>query len=427
MAERRSAEQVFQDLLEGNSPRGASPQAEQLAKLAGALRAEPAAPSSQFKARLRSQLLAQASESPEELFAAALDGMLLEAPAEARALVSVASALEPARLPLPDPNFRYQLRARLIAEAATPETLTGRVGARVAALNDRMRRSLRGLVAGGMTAAVLAGSSAAMAASGAALPGDTLYGVKRFRESAQLVVVAGATEGERLLDFAAVRLGELRSLTERSETEQALYTTTIDEMDRLTILGSTILVEEYIAERISSERLGHVRRFAQVQAQDLKHLAPLMPAGAQPAVQDSLDALERLELRVEDVLAGCECSSNPLESSGVPSAGKPAASTAPGCACDRGTGRTPTGSGSNNDGNSNNPGPGDDDPNPDPDPDPTPEPPENTDDIPDLLPGDDTDDQVTDPIDDLIDDLTDPLPAPPSGGTLPTLPPITLP
>src|SRR5687768_14537171 len=117
MNDSQRADQAFQDLLEGRST-SASPELERLSKLAAAL--EPASrpgPSPQFKARLRSTVLAHASASPEDQFAAALEG-ILEAPAEVKQLVAVAAALEPARLPVPDVSFRYQLRNRLLVEAA---------------------------------------------------------------------------------------------------------------------------------------------------------------------------------------------------------------------------------------------------------------------------------------------------------------------
>src|SRR5438874_8847924 len=92
---------AFSNLLEGKLAE-ASPQLERLAKLARALEpAERPAPSAQFRTRLRSELLAQASESEEEAFAALLEGAPMQAPASVRPLVAVAVAMGSAELAYP--------------------------------------------------------------------------------------------------------------------------------------------------------------------------------------------------------------------------------------------------------------------------------------------------------------------------------------
>src|SRR5438874_2883956 len=217
MPSRRPTDKEFSDLLEGKLAE-ASPDLERLRKVANALApAERPSPSPQFRARLRNELLAAASASEEDTFAALLEGLPIDAPEEIRSLVTVAAALQPAGLPTPDPAFRFQLRNQLVDMASGRSSVGARARDRFVAFNDRLRRNLRVLVSTGLAAALLAGSGATLAAASTALPGDALYPVKLFRESAQLAFSSGATEGLQRLQFARTRLHEIQGLEERGK------------------------------------------------------------------------------------------------------------------------------------------------------------------------------------------------------------------
>jgi hypothetical protein len=345
MRDRRPREEQLNDLLEGKLGES-SAELERFRKLANAIQpASRATPSSQFRARLRNELLARASETSEDVFAALLDGIEFDAPNELQPLMAVASALQPASLPVPRANFRYRLRDELLTLAEN-QTMTagGRIRARFVAINERMRRSLRTVVATGTLAALIAGSGATMAAASHALPGDALYPVKLFRESAQLAVTSGTQEGLRRLSFARTRMGELKGLEERGNTKAPLYIATLDRMDSLTQTGTTTLIEA-ARKGGGAALLKKVRSFASVQEQDLKALLPQLPAEAQPYARDSLVEISQVSRTVKDVLNGCPCNppSNPLAprtSSG--------GSSSVGCSCDATAqgGSTSTGGGS---------------------------------------------------------------------------------
>ncbi|WP_442812641.1 DUF5667 domain-containing protein [Streptomyces sp. NBC_01210] len=147
-------------------------------------------------------------------------------------LLAVASALEDMPQPTLDPEVRTVQRAQLIAamEAMVADgTLTasqrrdGRRGTRRATarglgkLRPRSRWS-RGLAAGGLSVGVAAGAfGGASAASTDALPGGTLYGLKRGMEDLRLGLADdGADRGVLYLDLASTRLNEARHLMERS-------------------------------------------------------------------------------------------------------------------------------------------------------------------------------------------------------------------
>lgn len=394
MTKRERPDQRFHDFLEGKSSE-ASPELDRLAKLAEALRPPAqAAPSTQFKARLRSTLLAHASMSEEDSFAAALEGVLLEAPAEVKPLVAVASALEPATLPAPSPSFRYQLRHRLIAEASR-RPLHERIAASVAATNARMRRSFRLVMATGAMSALLFGSSLALAMSEGAVPGDALYPLERWHEQVALAPLSGEAEGRRYLAYARERIDEIEILTQRGVEDVTLYADAFQLMDDQTTLGATLLLQTF---EVTGERalLEDVAAFAIGQAGRIQRLIPSLPAGARPAARDSLVHVEETALGIQNVLGECACPTGGLF---VPTATVTGAAE---CVCEP----RPVGDDGDapDDGGSTPP-----DGQMGPDPDQDPEPPTDDDasvDLPDDLP-DDVEDPVEDIVDDLINDLDD--------------------
>jgi uncharacterized membrane protein YgcG len=421
MPSRRPTEQGFSELLEGKLAE-ASPHLERLRKLAAAL--EPAdrpTPSPQFRARLRNELLAAASASEEDTFAALLEGLPIEAPEEIRSLVTVAAALEPAHRPTPDPAFRFQLRNQLVDIASGRDTVGVRARNRFVAINERMRRSLRVLVSTGLAAALLAGSGAALAAASSALPGDALYPVKLFRESAQLAISSGPSEGLKRLTFARTRLHEIQGLEERGTKNASLYIATLDRMDSLTQTGSTILIDA-VRHGAKPAFLRNVNGFATVQQQDLQALLPSMPAAALPAARDSLVVLQLVTRTVNNILSGCPCNppSNPL----VPQAAGPASSSnqSVACSCTQ-TGGSASGGNGNASGGSSTTGGGGGGGGQQQTPTTTPttNPTTPIDQLPDI-PGTNVDNQVKDLVDQV---LTTPLPSPlPSIKLPPLLPSI---
>jgi hypothetical protein len=88
-------------------------------------------------------------------------------------------------------------------------------------LRPRSRLS-KGLAAGGLTVGVAAGAFGGVAAASSdALPGDSLYGLKRGMEDIKLGLAHGdSSRGELYLDQASTRLNEARRLMERDRSGQ---------------------------------------------------------------------------------------------------------------------------------------------------------------------------------------------------------------
>lgn len=179
-------------------------------------------------------------------FAQALEERVLEGAAADEQVDTAAQAAEETRLlavsnglgelPKPelDPQVRTVQRAQLIAameaafaeggapsgEATVPRQRTARGTHRAAKSLGRLRprsRITKGIAAGGLTVGVAAGAfSGVAAASSDALPGDSLYGLKRGMEDLKLGMADGDSDRGRLyLDQAATRMQEARRLMER--------------------------------------------------------------------------------------------------------------------------------------------------------------------------------------------------------------------
>lgn len=163
-------------------------------------------------------------------------------------LLSVAERLTALPRPTLSTEVRTEQRARLVAAMrssgpssvashntpASEEYPTGdRVPAQRRAFGsrgthralplDRLRpksRLSKGLAAGGLTMGVAAGAFGGVAAASSdALPGDTLYGLKRGMEDLRLDLAGSDTSrGKVYLDHASTRLHEARRLLERRRT-----------------------------------------------------------------------------------------------------------------------------------------------------------------------------------------------------------------
>lgn len=161
-------------------------------------------------------------------------------------MLSLTNALRDVPRPTLDENRKIEQRAQLIAameSAIADGTLRipeqrGPDGAAGAGERDagggRSRRGQRGqglhrfrprsawsrrLAAGGLSVSVAAGAFGGVAAASTdALPGDTLYGLKRGMEDIRLTMADDSSDrGEVYLDLASTRLHEARRLMERSK------------------------------------------------------------------------------------------------------------------------------------------------------------------------------------------------------------------
>jgi hypothetical protein len=156
---------------------------------------------------------------------------------EQAALVALATAIGGRPRPVMDAEKKTVQRAQLIAameqaiadgsfsEGRVPEQRTEPHGThRATGLRKFTPRSrlTRRLAVGGLSVGVAAGALGGVAAASTnALPGDTLYGLKRGMEDLKLDMASGdASRGKVYLDMAATRMQEARRLMDRGRGGQ---------------------------------------------------------------------------------------------------------------------------------------------------------------------------------------------------------------
>lgn len=234
----------------------------------------------------------------------------LEDPAESadpriRSLVASLSELDYA--PAPEPDFRAELRAQLVAvaprivaesretaEAATSDAREG-TQAPVADLERRRRRFAHPLgIAAGVAAAFVMLFGGALWLSQKSLPGDSLYGLKRAGENIRLDLASSGTDrGHLYLSLAQTRVEEARALVQHSEAlagggtlaggrlspgTASLVSSTLNSADADLADGSTELNRQAVTSH-SDSPLAIMKSWAPGQLTRLHDLLVALPAG----------------------------------------------------------------------------------------------------------------------------------------------------
>ncbi|MFC4947390.1 DUF5667 domain-containing protein [Pseudonocardia sp. GCM10023141] len=144
-------------------------------------------------------------------------------------------------------------------------------------------------------------------ASRNALPGDSLYGVKRAAESAGLALTFDdAAKARRQLELATTRLDEIEKMSAakpQTAADPALYRSAIEDFDAATGEGSRMLLA--INNDGSANALGDLRKWAAEQSARLSSLSAALPSGA--GAKDSIQLLDRLLGRAKALQARADC------------------------------------------------------------------------------------------------------------------------
>ncbi len=250
-------------------------------------------------------------------------------------LRAVAPSLD--ALAMPRPEFRAQLRQRLLAVATVQASIgevaeAGKPSALDAAVSwTQSRKAQRriGVLAGSM-AGVVAISGVGLASS-RSLPGAPFYGLKRAAEGVELSFASGDTaRGSKHLEFAATRLREVGALA-RGEGQLALgaatdvpsasglafggstsarIVSTLAAFNGETQSGARLLQSAYRATG-KSEPLAILTSFASTQQDALRSLIDSLPADTLPSAQTSLELVFDVGSEAKQQLAlgacGGEC------------------------------------------------------------------------------------------------------------------------
>ncbi len=244
--------------------------------------------------------LFQARRRAED-FAAAVDGRHDAHRAHGEEITHLLGVVETLRAQepvAPRPEFSADLRSRLMVEAETalrPETATLLLPAR-----ERGRRERRLAVAA--SAFVLVGGTTTMAAAAqSALPGDTLYPIKRGIERVEAGLNVGpADRGRDVLDQAADRLAEVEGLlaTDPAGVDEQVAVTLTDFHESAQD-GADLLFEAY-GDSADPATITEVRTFTASGIATLERIAGDVP----PAAQDELVAAAVLLHEIDAEAAG---------------------------------------------------------------------------------------------------------------------------
>ncbi|MGH8867163.1 MAG: DUF5667 domain-containing protein [Actinomycetes bacterium] len=301
-----------------------------------------------------------------EAFARALDGE--PAPADAKALTTLVAALEAmptARAAEPSADFRDRLRETLVTEAARTAQPGGSGRHRVggpspAPSEDPDGGALRRLAAKRRAVAVAAalsiglGLGGAGVASASALPGDSLYGMKRATESLRLAIAGSDLDHARLeLAFAARRLDEIEAMTgspqglaggsARPATDGLSPEQRAEVHDAMTDWRSSVqagagtLIDVH-EQQGTVQPLTELDTFARDQDSRLNALLPALPGALRADAQEGIDLVRDLRERAVRLLATADnptagadeaCSGEECGSNGAPGADNASAAPSP--------------------------------------------------------------------------------------------------
>ena len=284
--------------------------------------------------------------------------------------------------PAPSPHFRAELRAQLVAvapriiaeSAPEDEHATAASSARTAhqtvdklGAHARRRRFARPIaVTASMAAALLLLFGGAVWQSHKALPGDSLYGLKRAGENVQLALSSGGTDrGHDYLRLAGTRVNEAQALLHRDSASAAgrgtlaaglsahtarLIASNLASADSDLRHGSDLLNTQAVTAR-SQSPLAVLTRWAPSQLTRLQTLAAALPEGslrdrARTSWTLTDSALARARSLAPAVDAGCASTASTDALGPVPTcaAGTPSSSTP----TSRVAGSTPTPASSTN-------------------------------------------------------------------------------
>lgn len=297
-----------------------------------------------FSERRDAEALQNAWERYERLLAKGVDPEAAAREASrlltpgAAPLFALADAVRVSARPAEIPRFAARMEADLMAaRARMPERTPVRTAVR------RRRTAGSTIMAFAACVAVLAG---VLVGSSHSLPGDSLYGLKRASEEAQLAVIWGPSEANVRLSLAEERLDEVQGLFARARTQvmgvpgstvagaldnmdpriAQLIRDTLAEAEQQITLAAKILIREH-KDSTALDRLATV---AHQGASIAKGVAVTLPSADKPPVLTTADNLAIVAAAAEAVSEQVQAASPQPTKTPCPTAPPtPASSPAP--------------------------------------------------------------------------------------------------
>ncbi len=239
-----------------------------------------------------------------ERFHETLEGVGVAAP-EAVAwvdLIDLVDRLRATPTVQPRAEFVTDLRGRLLVAAAgelpalVPAAVTDPAADRLRLAPSRPRRERRIAAGIGALALVGAGTSMAVAAQGA-LPGETLYPLKRALENVQTGVEQNPdARGAALLDHASGRLAEVRTLVLLGDQDDEVTVATLGDFADQAAQATDLLMASYVDGGPASD-VEVVRDFTQDSMDTIVGLQDVVASGP---TSTGLDRTALLVTQIDD-------------------------------------------------------------------------------------------------------------------------------
>jgi hypothetical protein len=253
-----------------------------------------------------------AAQRRADQFDALVEGISTADPRDARDvdLLELVGAMRGVPAVTARPEFVASLRERLMAEADT-----ALVPADVSRLTLPARRTGRerrlAAVVGGI--AIVGATTSLAVASQSALPGDSLYPVKRVIEHAHTGLSVGeGNKGTTMLASATDRLDEVDALARQDDFgDDVRVADTLNAFTEQATAASDLLIADYTHTGNTSS-IAHLRDFASSSLDQLAALEPLVPADARDELIRAAGVLTTID--AEAALRCPDCGGTPIES-----------------------------------------------------------------------------------------------------------------
>ncbi|MFK4082618.1 DUF5667 domain-containing protein [Kribbella sp. NPDC020789] len=236
--------------------------------------------------------------------------------------VELVGRLRTAGAVAPRPEFSAELRHRLLEQAAaraatsTPTMVRSTppdsddppsgedVDASVTDIRHRHGRRIR-LVASTAALVLLGGGIGSAAAAQQAMPGDTLYGMKRSIENvATNVGIGDDSRGRRDLEHAKTRLSEVQALAENGGSATTINGT-LDDFSAQARKGVSRLVASYQQDGDASA-ITAVTGFITSARQGLVELGPKLPPESLKSAVEALATIDQLAQHATSACPKCD-------------------------------------------------------------------------------------------------------------------------
>ena len=220
-------------------------------------------------------------------------------------LLRVVSTLRAVPTPEVRADFSTDLRSRLLLAAETalaPDTDAQREARRAPAVRRSPRE--RRIVAAVSGFAIVSATASMAVAAQSALPGDTLYPLKRALENASAGVQRDADEkGSTLLDNAMGRLAEVDALS-RSGEDPTTITTTLEDFVTQASEASDLLLGDYASTGQGSS-IKELRSFTADSMGSLTTLQDLVPDEARASLVEATKVINAIDVRAQGLCPAC--------------------------------------------------------------------------------------------------------------------------